>query len=172
VQSDHAGLGNSTLTRVRIAVVKGKPCPKVLSLFFLPSSVTLNAVPMPYAVLRFPLQISEAYLRLLSQGLSSMISQLASYPHIEPPFATQERENFCRPNITTNRSSSLPAHTAPKMSSALSLYFKSNELPCSTSPTSPGKTSPANHLPLSIHPPRSPSRWLPAAAAAAAAAAT
>jgi hypothetical protein len=69
----------------------------------------------------------------------------------------------------TNRSSFPPAQTAPKMSSALSLYLKSNELPRSTSPTSPGKTSRANHLPLSIHPPRRPSCWLLAAAAAAAA---
>jgi hypothetical protein len=70
----------------------------------------------------------------------------------------------------TNRSSFPPAQTAPKMSSALSLHLKSNELPRSTSPTSPGKTSRANHLPPSIHPPRRPSCWLLAAAAAAAAA--
>jgi hypothetical protein len=49
---------------------------------------------------------------ILASYLNIMF-HLASYPHIEPSFATQERENFSYPKITTNRSLSRSSR-APK----------------------------------------------------------
>jgi hypothetical protein len=134
-------------------------------LFSFSPLLTLNAVQCPVLSSDFP----SKFLKRIFVSYSKVSPTL--YPHFGPPFAIQGREHFSCPNIMTNRSSFPPAQTAPKMSSALSLYLKSNELPRSTSPTSPGKTSRANHLPPSIHPPRRPSCWLLAAAAAVAAAA-
>ena len=41
----------------------------------------------------------------------NIISHLESYPHIEPPFTAQERENFSCPKTITNRSSSCSSRT-------------------------------------------------------------
>ena len=74
---------------------------------------------------------------ILASYLNIMF-HLASYPHIEPPFATQERENFSYPKIITNRSPSRPSR-APKGPSCRP-YIPS---PIRTSPTSSAKISPA-----------------------------